>query len=76
MEADPRHCESIVEQFDVENFKFISTPGVEGKDEEDGEDDDELGKAKVSEYRGIAARINYLAADRPDLQYATKEVCR
>ncbi len=27
-------------------------------------------------YRAIAARANYLALDRPDIQYPTKEVCR
>ena len=25
---------------------------------------------------GLAARSNYLALDRPDIQYSTKEVCR
>jgi hypothetical protein len=29
-----------------------------------------------SVYRSVAARGNYLAQDRPDLQYAMKEVCR
>jgi hypothetical protein len=28
------------------------------------------------EYRGIAARFNYLGLDRSDLQYATKEICQ
>ena len=64
MEADPQHCELILKQLDVEGLKPLSTPGVEGKDEEDCEDDNELNKSKASEYRGIAARINYLAADR------------
>ena len=27
-------------------------------------------------YRGLAARANYLAADRVDVQFASKEVCR
>ena len=27
-------------------------------------------------YRAIVARLNYLATDRPDLQYATKECCK
>ena len=31
---------------------------------------------EVTKYRAIAARANYLAADRPALQYAAKEVCR
>ena len=74
MEAGLRHSEILLKQLDVEGLKPLSTPGVEEKDEEDGEDDNELSKAKASKYCGIAARINYLAADRPDPQYATKEV--
>jgi len=29
-----------------------------------------------SEFRGLAARANYLSLDRVDIQYATKEICR
>ena len=32
------------------------------------------GEAKV--FRALAARANYLAADRLDIQFAAKEVCR
>ena len=56
-----------MKQLGVDNLKPLSTPGFEGKDEEDGEEDAELSKAPAPEYRGVAARINYLAADRPDL---------
>ena len=31
MEADPRHCELLLEQLDVESLKPLSTPGAEGK---------------------------------------------
>ena len=30
----------------------------------------------ASEFRTLAARANYLALDRPDIQFATKELCR
>ena len=36
----------------------------------------ELVGAEATRFRGIAARVNYLAADRPGIQYAVKEVCR
>ena len=36
----------------------------------------ELDANKSSEYRALAARANYLAADRPDIQYAVKELCK
>ena len=31
---------------------------------------------KVRPFRAIAARANYLAMDRPDIQYSAKEICR
>ena len=49
--------------------------GTLGKKTE-GNEDQSLGKASVSKYRAIAARANYLAADRPDIMYAAKELCR
>ncbi len=44
-----------------------------GKDEDRGE---VLGSADATLYRALAARANYLAQDRPDLQYAVKEIAR
>ena len=32
--------------------------------------------AAATRFRAVAARANYLAGDRPDIQYALKEVCR
>ena len=41
-------------------------------------DDNEapLGPKETTLYRMVAARANYLSADRIDIQYATKECCR
>ena len=30
----------------------------------------------ATRFRGVVARCNYLAFDRPDIQFATKEICR
>ena len=35
-----------------------------------------MAASEFTGFRGIAARANYLAADRIDLQYSAKEVCR
>ena len=40
------------------------------------EDDEPLTTAEATQYRALAARANYLAQDRPDAQYAVKEVAR
>ena len=44
------------------------------KEQVDG--DTPLGSDKTSPYRAVAARANYLASDRPELQFASKECCR
>ena len=35
-----------------------------------------LGPAAATQYRAMAARLNYLGLDRPDIQFATKEAAR
>ena len=35
-----------------------------------------LSKVDAGRFRRIAARANYLAADRTDVQFAVKEICR
>ena len=53
----------------------MSTPGVRQAFEQiQGDQDLDAGKQRP--YRARAARTNYLAADRPDTQYAAKEICR
>ena len=37
---------------------------------------DELPPAEATRYRAIGARCNYVQPDRPDIQYAVKEMCR
>ena len=48
-------------------------PQEEGATEESGEMP--VGK-DITLFRGVAARCNYLSLDRPDLQYAAKDICR
>ena len=48
----------------------------EDTEDEENEDDVELSKAEATGHRSIAARYNYLAPDRADIQFATKEVAR
>ena len=44
--------------------------------EELAKDDHELSPEVATEFRGLAARANYLSLDRVDIQFATKEICR
>ena len=43
---------------------------------EDVVEDELLERAEASQYRAVAARLNYLAPDRMDIQYAVKEAAR
>ncbi len=74
-EADPRQAEKLVRELKLEESKTVGTPGVkEGMDQVLA--DQLLPPEKTRPYRAVTARANYLAADRPDCQFASKEVCR
>eukprot|EP00973_Karenia_brevis_P022015 3026061-Karenia_brevis.AAC.1 len=60
----------------MEGAKSVKTPGEEEKKEFEEEDAEELNKKDGREFRGLAARANYLSSDRADVQYAVKELCR
>ena len=88
-EPDQRHAEIVVRELGLENAKPVSTPGCRDDakcagppmtaDEELYNSDDNgplLDTRQARSYRGISARLNYLAQDRSDLQYACKEAAR
>ena len=89
-EADPRHSEILQEAYNPEGKK-VTTPVVKTKtekkrfEEEENPDNEALSEKAEEEllgegdarlYRSGAARANYLSLDRPDIAYASKELCR
>ena len=71
------HAELVVELFGVQILPSLSAPGTDCIEAEAGEEDDVLLDAVKAElYRGIAPCCNYLAVDRPELQFAVRESCR
>ena len=74
-DADPRQCEKLVAELGLEGAKAVSTPVVRPGASALAEDA-ELEVRKVMHFRGLAARSNYLAADKPDCAYAAKEICK
>ena len=52
----------------------MQTPGEDEKSWQE-EDRECLNNQVPSQYRALAARANYLALDRPDIQCAAKEIC-
>ena len=53
----------------------MSTPGEEEPSWKVEDNEKPLGMKEATLYRMVAARATYLAADRADIQYATKECC-
>ena len=74
-EADPRQTEKLVAECGMLDTNSVATPGV-GASFEQTEHDKDLPSDLHTAFRGAAARANYLAADRPDCQFAAKEICR
>ena len=75
-EADQRHIDLLISGMGLEGAKAVTAPGEDEKQWEEEENAVELNPAEARVFRSHAARINYLAQDRPDLQYCAKEVCR
>ena len=67
------HGQSGERRLVLEAFKQQQSPD---RDRENEADSVELAGKDVTLFRGLAARINYLALDRSDIQFASKEVCR
>ena len=74
-EADPRQVERLVSDLGLEDAKRVGTPGVKQTFEMTSRDKP-LAEEKHMAFRAIAARGNYLGPDRPEMQYAAKEICR
>ena len=75
-EPDQRHIELLIEGLGLGQAKGVSSPGEEERKWEEDENKEELQADEARRFRGHAARLNYLAADRPDIAYSVKEVCR
>ena len=75
-EADPRQGEKLLEELELDDkCNTAATPGLKPLLEQ-LEKDCPLPVGAHTEFRGFAARSNYLSADRVDLQFSAKEICR
>ena len=75
LEADQRHAEILVRDIGVMGSKGVNTPGVK----ERGESllkSQALRPEDARVFRMLVARGNYLAQDRPDIQFSVKELSR
>ena len=74
-EADPRQVEKLVEELSLVGGNPCVSPGIKLMAEQYA-DDKPLDPSLHTTFRALAARANYLSADRPDCQFAAKEICR
>ena len=74
-EGDPRQVEQVVVDLGLEGAKTVGTPGVKA-DRTQHEADVPLEKSKHTAYRAVSARCNFVSMDRPEVQFASKELCR
>ena len=61
-EGDPRQVERFIREFGLEGAKPVATPGIKASHEQI-ETDVPIDPDKVSHFRGLAARCNYLSQD-------------
>jgi len=74
-EADPKYAQVVISEMGLEaDSRSVDSPIEKEVLSEEGEVVLDPGQTK--RFRRVAAVLNYLAADRPDIQYAVKEVCR
>ena len=71
-EPDARHAEVIIKELGLQEAKPVTTPVAD----ECHETDELLDHERFKKYQSICARAHFLALDRMDIQYASKECCK
>ena len=76
-EADPGQVENLISELQLEGevVKGVVTPGVKVLSHQ-VQSETALPESEPTRFRGLAARGNFLAADRPDIVYSAKEINR
>ena len=76
LQPDPKHRTAILEAFSLkDDSKGLTIPSDRDEVTEE-QDADLLNPFEATQFRSLGARANYLGLDRPDIQFATKEICR
>ena len=73
IEGDEKHLKGLLTEWKMESEKGVETPEVK---EDTDEAKLEMGSLEATRYRRAAARINYMALERPDLGHASKEISK
>ena len=70
----------VIKVLGLEGASPAPTPGAAAKEESGVEDSEgsiepELEHEETATFRAVAARLNYLSRDRPDITFATMKPC-
>ena len=76
----PAPCERGDQSFGTRRCQFSSNARSGGHERDQRKDnegsiDPELGHDETTMFRAVAARLNYLSHDRPDIKFATMKLC-
>jgi len=73
VESDPKHVKVLMSEWGMQDCKGVETPLA--REEEDVMEETEfLIEKEATRFRRAAARINYVAQDRPDLSTASRKL--
>ena len=78
VEADPRHVSEVIKALGLEKANVAPTPYARPDEEKNrgrAQEEEELSKGEATQYRAVAARLNYLSLDRPDIRHAVTVAC-
>ena len=75
-EADARHHTIVIEELGLANGGTVSTPYGPEEARVSDEPGEPLEAGEATRYRALVARLNYLALDRPDIQFGVKEAAK
>jgi len=77
-EPDSKHALRVIKELglDGEQAKGSAVTGARETPEEEKLRERPLGEEEQQQFRSLVASLNYLAMDRPDIGFATKELCR
>ena len=70
--GDDKHVHRLQEECDIQTCSAVSTPYVKPTQASVAPASNEVPSKEATVFRNAAARVNYIALDRPDLSFASR----
>ena len=75
-EGDLQHACLIVKDTEVESMNKCKTPSISERSKVLEREQEQMSYEGQTKFTSVEARINFLASDRTDLQFVSKDLCR